>query len=129
MCCINSSLTSKLGSGIVDTANSFLDGSGVLVPVFTSGANGSVIKSITVKATGSTSQGMVRLFVGNGELNFLYREIMIPANVQTGVVPAFSLVLPGIFRLQPGWSLLASTELSETFNVFADYGEWENCSC
>ena len=57
--------TPNTGLATINTANSNVDGSGTLGTVLTADANkkGTFIKSVTVKASTDTAQGMVRLFI------------------------------------------------------------------
>lgn len=50
----------------ISAANTNRDGTGTIVSGFTAGANGSRIERIEVKATGTTSAGMVRAFKKKG---------------------------------------------------------------
>ena len=47
-------------------------------------------------------------------------EIAIPAVIKSATVPAFGITIPLNFILKAGWSLKASTEIGNTFNVIAD---------
>jgi hypothetical protein len=128
----NLQFTANNGIALVSVANANLNGTGVLANVLTSpavGNDGTTIYSITIKATGNTSLGMVRFFLKDGVNYFLIREVMIPANTQTGVVPAFSVVLNDRITLKPGYSLWASTQVAQNFNIIANGRDWLNCSC
>ncbi|OJW96329.1 MAG: hypothetical protein BGO70_01200 [Bacteroidetes bacterium 43-93] len=97
--------------------------------VLTASGDGTVINSVTIKATGNTQQGMVRLFIDNGVNKFLLVEVMIPASVQTSVEPAFGIELTGPIKLTANYVLYASTEQSDSFVVTATGVIWENCTC
>lgn len=125
-------LNSLANTGIanISVANPNLDGSGTLGTVLTAeGANGTAVNSVTVKATGSTSEGMVRLFVFDGKSYFLWKEISIPSNQQTDVVSAFEITITEQIVLNPGNSLMASTQNAESFNVIANGTDWSECPC
>ena len=52
------------GMQTISTANSNLDGTGTLSSaILTGSANGTLIKTVTVKAQVTTTQGMVRLYI------------------------------------------------------------------
>ena len=110
----------------VTTAETALDGTGNVVTVWTPGADGGRIEYIRVKALVATSSGMIRLFIHNGTNSRLWHEIPVTAitpsasveSFEAEVVPTRPLVLP------TGYSLRASTEKTETFNVFAHGGDF-----
>lgn len=115
----------------ISKANPNLDGSGEMGIVLTSpdGVGGTKIFTVTVKATESTREGMVRLFVGSGESKFLWKEIFIPAVTQTPVVGAYRVTINKELTLNPGESLFASTQHDNSFNVLANAEDWTNCEC
>jgi hypothetical protein len=133
MCNQNIQLSANNGNVNISTANSNLDGSGALGTVLTaaSGGNsgGTFIRSVTLKATGNTSLGMLRVFVSNGTNTYLLWEIIVPANDQTGVVPAFYCTINESFTLQAGYILYASTQNAESFNIIANGQDITNCGC
>lgn len=123
--------TPKVGIAAISTANTNLNGTGTIGTVFTAGANGSRIDAIDIKATGTTTAGMIRLFVHNGTTAFLLTELPVTANTPSGTVPAWETqlntntmteLLPIV--LPTGYSLRASTQNAETFNVVAVGGDF-----
>lgn len=130
--CTKSQRYANTGLVNISTANSALNGTGVLGTVLTSPAlsiSGTKIDQIIIKATGNTTQGMVRLFVTNGVNTYLWKEVDVPNNIQSAVVEAFQTTISETLELNPGESLLASTENAESFNVFANGIDWVNCDC
>lgn len=126
-------LTANAGSATVSTANSNLDGStGSYTTVYTAGSLGtevgSVITSIIVKAQQTTSPGMVRLFIiDSSGMNpgFLFSEVEIPAVTQSATLQTFScLALTGALCIPPGWSIIASTQVAETFSILIEGSDW-----
>lgn len=109
----------------ISTANTNRDGSGTIGTIFTADAtDGSIVDSVTIAATGTTTAGVVRLFVHNGSAAFLLAEILVPAITPSTSVAAFRRVLDfsqagNPLYLPAGWSLRASTHNAETFNVHA----------
>lgn len=108
----------------ISTANTNRDGSGTLGTIFTAGSDGSLIDHVDVQAIGTTTAGVVRLFIHNGSAAFLWKEILVSAITPSTTIEAFRasvdcskpenrLVLPD------GWSLRASTHNAESFNVHA----------
>lgn len=115
-------ITGAIANTTVSTANSNLDGTGTLSTVISGSNNGKKIESIMINATGSTTIGMIRLFMYDGTNTKLFMEIPVPTSVQSSVVPAFSKVVN--FRsglmIPNGWSVKASTQNAETFIVTAN---------
>lgn len=110
--------TPKTAVAQVSTANTARDGTGTLATVFTAGASGSRIDDIAIIATGTTTAGMVRLFLHDGTTARLWREVAVSAITPSATVSPFSSLLGNLaLVLQSGWSLRASTEKAETFNV------------
>lgn len=117
--------TANTGMQTISTANSNLDGTGTLSSAIVTGAsNGTLIKSVTVKATGNTTQGMVRLFIYDGTNTRLVAEIEVPAVTKGANDPAFEVRMETNFALKSGYSLKASTENAESFNVIAEGLDW-----
>lgn len=90
--------------------------------IATGAAQGTLIELIRVKALGTTTAGMVRLFIGNN----LYEEIQVSAITPSATVETFEdeitpttpLVLPS------GTILKASTHNAESFVVLAPGGDY-----
>jgi hypothetical protein len=111
--------TATTGVVTISTANSNLDGStGSYSGTIVTGASpGTLIKSVIIKATGTTTQGMVRLFVTGGGTTVLMEEFEIPAVNPSTDVPSFEMYVPLNYTLKSGYTIKASTQNSETFNV------------
>lgn len=120
--------TPRQATAQVTTANTNRDGSGTPVLIFTPGANGSKIEEIVVEAVGTTTAGMVRIFVSpdSGTTYRLFDEIPVVAFTPSGTVQAFrasrkysNLFVPsGTFRLG------ATTHNTETFNIHCLGGDF-----
>ena len=63
----------------ISTANTARDGSGTIVDVLTAGSNGTRIDDITITASGTTTAGVVRLFLYDGTNTRLWKEILVTA--------------------------------------------------
>jgi hypothetical protein len=114
----NYAATPRAAAGQVSTANTNRDGTGTIATILTAGASGSRVDDITVIATGTTTAGMVRLFVNDGTNTRLWLEIPVTAATPSGTVQAFTATLLNQALLLPsGYSLRASTNNAETFNV------------
>ncbi len=119
------------GIASISTANSNLDGTGTLGNVLTAGTSasgymGCKVETVTIKALVNTTPGMVRLFVKDtGSSVKLFKEIEIPYVNKSSSANSFSEVLHFMdLNLAPGYSLLASTQNSESFVVTAEALNW-----
>jgi hypothetical protein len=104
----------------LNSANPNLDGLGVMGAVtFAAGVNGSRVDKCVVKATVSTTAGMVRLFVSSATATTLLTEIPITAVTKSASVPAFETVVDflGGLVIPTGCTVKASTEKAEAINV------------
>lgn len=126
-------LTANTSITTVSVGNTNLDGSGTLAHILTAGGNGAIVRSITIKATGPVTQGMVRLFVGDSSATVvsLYKEVPIPTSpvlastpTPSPVLETFTVVLKGDLKLLAGFKLYATTQNSETFNIMVESVNW-----
>jgi hypothetical protein len=122
---------SKTGINSVSTANTARNGTGTLATIFTAGSNGSRIERVVVVAQATTTAGMIRLFIHDGTTAWLYEEIPVAAATPSGTVPAFSASIQAFtnpdlmpLTLPTGYSLRATTNNAETFNVIAVGGDF-----
>ena len=110
----------------VSVANTNRDGSGTVVDLVTGATNGTRIDAVRVQAAGTTTAGVIRVFVYDGTNTRLEREILVNAVTPSTSIEAFSAdrPLPFPIVLQTGWKLRVSTNNAETFNVFALGGDY-----
>lgn len=127
----NYAATAKVGLANIATANTNRDGSGTVGNVLSAGASGSRIDGVIIQAVGATTAGMVRLFIFDGTNNRLFMEATIVAITPSGTIPAVNLAYnhnnsPEIFpiHIPTGYSLRASTNNAESFNVLAFGGDF-----
>lgn len=123
--------TPKTAIASISTANTARNGTGTIATVFTAGSSGSRIERIVVIAQGTTTAGMVRLFIHDGTTSWLYDEVAVSAITPSGTVPAFTATLQAYsnpdlmpLTLPTGYSLRAATNNAETFNVIAVGGDF-----
>lgn len=121
--------TANTGMTTINAANTNLDGSGTLNTtiwsVITGASNGTLVKSITVKAVGSISaEGMVRLFVYDGTNTRLLAEIDIPKITKTSQDECFERYLELDLDLKSGYEIRATTHIADTFNIIAEGLDW-----
>lgn len=119
--------TPKLGASSISTANTGRDGTGTLGTVLTAGAAGTRLRAVHIRATASTTAGMVRLYLHDGTTAHLFKEVPVNAITPSGSVEAFSAHLnestnPDLLpvTIPTGWSLRASTHNAEAFRVIAE---------
>lgn len=112
--------TPVIGCVAISTANANRDGTGTIGSALTGSANGTKINEVRIKASGTTTAGMVRLYIYNGTTNFLFLEQTIAAVTPSASVAAEeyvhtfdNLVLPATYQLR------ASTHNAEGFNILA----------
>lgn len=117
--------TPKIWMAQATAANTARDGTGTLVDVVTAGPSGSRIDFVDVKAIGTTTGGMVRLFVHDGTNTRLLDEVAISAVTPSGTVQAYkdALAFLGGLVLPTGWKLKAGTHNAESFNLIARGGD------
>ena len=111
--------TPRTAVGQVTTANTNRNGTGTIATIFTGGSSGSRIDDITISATGTTTAGVVRLFLNDGTTSYLWQEILVTAITPSTTVQVFSFTLlnQALILASSSWSLRASTNNSETFNI------------
>lgn len=93
-------LTPKVGSGKVLTANTTVDGTGTLVTVFTAGANGAIVDSLSIVHLGTNVATVLRLFVKDGANYDLVFEKTVAANTvsQTAESVQYDILFNGTDR-------------------------------
>lgn len=102
----------------ISTANTNRNGTGTIGTVMTGATNGTRIDDIYIVATGTTTAGVVRLFISDGTNVRLWQEILVSAVTPSTTVAVWSYTLLNqALILESGWSLQASTNNAETFNV------------
>lgn len=104
----------------ISTANSNLDGTGSMQTVLVSG--GCNLQSITIKSSQNTTAGMIRLFLYDGTNTMLFAEIPVTAITKSAIAKSFyyKIFFENFFAIKSGWSLKASTEKAEYFNVITE---------
>jgi hypothetical protein len=109
----------------ISTANTNRDGSGTIGTIFTADAtDGSIVDHVDITAIGTTTAGVVRLYVHNGSAAFLWKEILVTAITPSTSIAVWSHTVDCSQRgnalpLPAGSSLRASTHNAESFNVHA----------
>jgi hypothetical protein len=110
--------TVRAAAAQVTTANTNRNGTGAIVTVFTAGSSGSRIDDISIDAVATTTAGVVRLFINDGTTSYLWQEILVTAVTPSTTQAIWSYTLLNQALVIPtGWSLRASTNNTETFNI------------
>lgn len=114
----------------IATSNTNRDGTGTIGDVCTGSLNGTRIDKVTISATGTTTAGMVRLYIYDGvSATRLFREIPVTALTPSATVQAFAYTLYSsdanpLLVLPSGYALRASTHNAESFDVIAHGGNF-----
>jgi hypothetical protein len=117
--------TPQVWQAALSAANTNRDGTGTIVDVLTAGTNGTRLEEVRVQASGTTSAGVIRLYIYDGTNTYLIRELLVLA-VTPGVAQEAwwaLLNLDGLVLPAGGtWKLRASTHNAEAFKVFVKGG-------
>lgn len=122
--------TPRTAQAVISAANTNRTNTGTIVDIFTAGTNGSLVRKITIQASGTTTAGMVRLWLNIGGTTLLYREIAVSAITPSATVAAFNSTLTLYDASSDGLPLpatavvRASTNNAETFNVIVEGGDY-----
>lgn len=111
----------------ISTANTNRDGTGALVLVASGTAAGKRISRAAVKATGTTTAGMVRFYLSldSGATKRLVAELPVTAITASTSVATFGGYAPelaGLILPAATAQLLASTHNGEPFNIIVESG-------
>ena len=114
---------------VVSTANTNRDGTGTIVDMITGVAAGTRINQIRVKATVTTTAGMVRIYHYDGTNTKLYTEVLVNALTASGSVATFEATLSFTDANAPilassSQKLQASTNNAETFNIIVEAADF-----
>lgn len=110
----------RFGRAAISTADTSRTAPAAAGTVLTAGADGSVIDQVIVHATGTTTAGMVRLFIHDGTNYSLIKEVPVEARIPGASVPAFAVALDmDGYQIPTGHSLRATTHNAEAFTVTA----------
>lgn len=109
----------------IATANALRDGTGTLGSVYTAGSLGGRIDRLSIIATGTTTAGMIRLFLfdGTASTRLVYEQPVV-AITPSATNPAFTadIVFEQGLLVQAGYVLRVSTNNTESFNVTVTNG-------
>lgn len=115
-------------TAIPATANTARDGSGTLVTILTAGASGTRVERIKIKATGTTTAGMIRIFLHNGTSAFLLDEYTVTAATPSATVKTWEIdqlyADTDPISLPTGWTVKATTHNAEAFHASVIAGDF-----
>lgn len=118
--------TPQTWQAALSAANTNRDGTGTIVDVVTGGSSGSRVDKVRVAASGTTTAGVVRLYLYDGSNTYLIKELLIAA-----ITPSTSIAVAeaewdadGLVLPTNTWKLRASTHNAEAFKVFAKGGNF-----
>lgn len=120
--------SARIGAANISTANANRTVTGItgLTSLIAAGADGTRIDRIRVKATDTTTAGMVRIWIysGSGNAQLLF-EIPVTAITPSATVASFDTYINiDMENLPTGYTLYATTEKAEAFNVMVFGGDW-----
>ena len=121
-------VAARVGVANISSASAIRTTTGVtgLTSLFVAGTNGSRVDRIRVKATATTTAGMVRIWIysGSGNAQLLF-EIPVSAVTPSATLASFETYINvAMENLPTGYTLYATTEKAEAFNVMAFGGDW-----
>jgi hypothetical protein len=117
--------TPHIGLVAISTANTNRDGTGTLGDVITGATDGTRVDRIVIKAGGTTTNGMVRVYLYNGVNTMLWDEVFVPAITASNTTATFKAVVTSPDMMSPmvvlasGQKIQVSTVQAETFYVTA----------
>jgi hypothetical protein len=120
------------GSAALQTANTAKDGTGTVTTIMTAGANGSRVDYVRVRATGTNTATVFRLFINNGGSNavaannILFTEATIAATTLSEVAALAETTIQLDLALPAGYKLTCTngTTVAATLVVSAVYGDY-----
>lgn len=116
-----------LGQVAFSTANTNRDGTGTLATVLTGATDDTKVSTVRIKATGTTTAGMIRLFITVGATTTLFEELPVTAIVPSGTVESFegTFDLSALeFNLPSAAILKVSTNNAQSFVATALAGNF-----
>jgi hypothetical protein len=114
-----------MGLVMINTANTNRDGTGSLGDVITGTTDGTRVDRVVIKAGGTTTNGMVRVYLYNGTNTMLWDEVFVPAITASNTAVTFKSTIQSPDLMSPlivlasGQKIQVSTVQAETFYVTA----------
>jgi hypothetical protein len=124
----NSSAT----AGPIVSANTAMDGTGYITPVFTAGSNGSYVSRLICRPVGTNVATVLRIFINNGSTNatqannVLFSELTLPATTAQAAAALAPVELSLNFALPAGYKINVTlgTAVSAGYRVCVIGGDY-----
>lgn len=123
----NYASTPRAGSAAISTADTSRTAPTQFGTAMTGAATGTRVDRMVIAATGTTTPGMVRLFLHDGTNYRLLQEIPVAAAAPSATVQAFNVAVDfsgGIMLPNGSHSLRVTTHNAESFHVTAFGGDF-----
>jgi hypothetical protein len=121
----NFASTVRAAAVVISTAETSRTAPTNVGTVFTAGSSGSRVDEININATGTTTSGVVRLWLYDGTTYYLFQEILVtPITPSTSIAVFSSTSTYNNLMLPSGWSVRATTNNAESFTVLAFGGDF-----
>lgn len=117
--------TPQVWQAALSAANTNRDGTGTIVDVLTAGTLGTRIDEVRLQASGTTSAGVIRLYIYDGTNTYLIKEILVAAITPSTTIEAWSATVNLDSLVLPAggtWKIRASTHNADAFKVFVKGG-------
>jgi hypothetical protein len=123
----NFTKTPRTERGLLSVANTNRDGTGTTVSLFIAHPTlGSRVERITITATDTTTNGMIRFYIFDGINTDLKLEITVSAITPSSTVKAFTFEVINLgWIIAAGKSIKASTHNSENFRIIVEGGDFD----
>lgn len=107
----------------ISAANTARDGTGTIGTLYTAGSAGARLEGIQFTATGTTTAGVLRVFLSNdaGSTKRLIAEVLVTAVTPSTTLAVFSYTwIPptGVLILEASAVVYVATHNAEAFNCF-----------
>lgn len=114
-------VTPRLAAVNIATANTNRDGTGTVATLITGAATGTRIAEIVVQARGTTTAGMVRVFLFDGTTYRFLDEISVAAATVSATVKGtrVSTAYNNLILPNASWSIVVATHNAESIDVIA----------
>lgn len=115
----------RTGRAAISTANTNRDGTGTIATLVAGLSAGTKVNEIVVKARGTTTAGMVRVWTYDGSTYALLDEYPVTAITAGANTATFrvSTAYNNLFLQNASWSLVVATHNAEAFDVQAFVGD------
>lgn len=126
----STNFTANTGLGTITTGNTSMSGVSattiLTAGIITTGWKGCRIDNIRLKAAGTIAVSIVRFFISDGTTTLLFKEVQVPGWEQVGTQSTYEYLIDmREFKLQAGFSILATTDITQSFAITIDACDWK----